>query len=403
MGNAAAGAAPRYAPLWSSPFRPFYLLGACYALVLIAAWIGAWLGTWQAPSGTIQLAQWHGHEMLFGVVAAIAIGITLTALPSWPGTAELRDARLVVLVAIWAAGRLACWAAPWLAPAWVAAIDSMFFPAVFVAVAPQLLRAPNRLYLLLLPILAAFAGANLAWHAGAMAGDAGLASLGLRTGLYALIVLFVLKGGVLTPIFTGNALRETGRGEQAPFVMALDTAAVAVVLALAALDLSGAPSAWTGSAALASAIVHGWRVARWKGWRVADVPLVLVMHLAFAWLVFAFGLKAAADLGQLVPEPAWVHAFTVGALGMMMLGLMTRVVLRHTGRPLAVPRPMLVGWALMFGAALLRLAATVHGLGEWTVAVAALLWAAPFAIYLLLFARMLVTPSLPRAPRAVVA
>ena len=401
MNRAAEAAAPSVAPLWTSPFRPFYLLGALYALALAPGWLGAWLGLWNAPAGALPLALWHGHEMLFGFAAAIVIGITLTALPSWPGTAEVRGARLALLVALWAAGRVALWVGAWLSPSWRAAIDALFLPAVFVAVAPQLMRTPNRLYLLLLPVLAALAGANLAWHAGAIAADPSLAERGLRAGVYALIVLFVLKGGVLTPIFTGNALRERGRGDQAPFVMALDAAAVAAVVVLAGLDLGGSPARWSGGAALACAIVHGWRVARWRGWRVADVPLVFVMHLGFGWLVFAFALKAAADLAGFVPEAAWLHAFTVGALGMMMLGLMTRVVLRHTGRPLRVPRPMLAAWAMMFAAALLRLAATVHGLGHWAVAVAALLWTAPFAIYLWLFARMLVAPSLPRAPRSI--
>ncbi|RPH67168.1 MAG: NnrS family protein [Burkholderiales bacterium] len=385
------------APLWVSAFRPFYLLGAVYGLVLMVVWAGAHLGGWSAPSARTPLPLWHGHEMLFGFAAAIVVGITLTALPSWPGTAEVRGGRLAVLAALWLAGRVAIWAAPAFAPNWAVAIDLLFFPAVFVAVAPQLLRTPNRLYLLLLPILVALFGANLAWHAGTAANDAGLAATGLRAGVYALIVLFVLKGGVLTPIFTGNALREKGRGDQAPFVLALDAVAVAMLVLLAVLDLAGAPAGWVGSAALACAVVHGWRVARWKGWRVADVPLVFVMHLGFAWLVFAFALKAAAELTGIVPEPAWLHAFTVGSLGMMMLGLMTRVVLRHTGRPLVVPPAMLVAYALMFVAALLRLAATVHGLGNWAVALATVAWALPFAIYLALFAGMLVSPSLPRA------
>ncbi|MCO5106450.1 MAG: NnrS family protein [Burkholderiaceae bacterium] len=401
MSRVAGSLSPAGAPLWTSPFRPFYLLGALYALALAPAWLGAWLGLWSVPPAGVPLALWHGHEMLFGFAAAIVVGITLTALPSWPGTAEVRGARLALLVALWAAGRIALWSGPWLAPSWRAAIDALFFPAVFVAVAPQLLRTPNRLYLLLLPVLAALAGANLAWHAGAIAADAALAARGLRAGVYALIVLFVLKGGVLTPIFTGNALRERGRGDQARFVMALDAPAVAAVVVLAALDVGGAPPRWSGAAALACLVLHGWRVARWRGWRVADVPLVFVMHLGFGWLLFAFALKAAADLAGLVPEAAWIHAFTVGALGMMMLGLMTRVVLRHTGRPLDVPRPMIAAWGAMFAAALLRLAATAHGLGHWAVAAAALLWVAPFAVYLALFARMLVAPSLPRAPRSI--
>jgi uncharacterized protein involved in response to NO len=170
---------------------------------------------------------------------------------------------------------------------------------------------------------------------------------------------------------------------------------VAAVILLAAFDLAGAPPAWTGASAVACALAHGWRTTRWQGWRVADVPLLLVMHLGFAWLVFAFALKAAAELTGIVPEAAWVHAFTVGSLGLMMLGLMTRVSLRHTGRPLDVPGAMRVAYMMMFAAALLRLAATVHGLGNWAVALAAVLWAAPFAIYFVLFGAILLRPSLP--------
>ena len=382
-------------PILSSAFRPFYLLGALYAPLLTAAWLGAYLGLWDVPSVGTPLRLWHGHEMLFGFAAAIIVGIVLTALPSWAGTSEIRGGRLALLALVWLAGRLAFWAAPWLPPLFSAAFDLLLFPALFLMLAPQLAHAPNRLYLLLLPILLALAAANAVYHIGIVAAHAQLAGLGLRGALYAIIVLYVLKCGVLTPIFTGNALREKGRGEQAPFNIELEILAVGTVLLLAALDLSGAPSLWTGLAALACAGVHAARTARWQGWRLADVPLVLVMHLGFAWLILAFALKAVAELAGLVPEAAWVHAFTVGSLGLMMLGLMTRVSLRHTGRPLVVPAAMKAAYALMFAAALVRLAATVHGLGEWAVALAAVLWGLTFLIYFLCFGSMLLQPSLP--------
>ncbi|MCK0511661.1 NnrS family protein [Aromatoleum buckelii] len=386
------------APVWASAFRPFYLLGALYAPLLMAVWAGAYLGAWGVPvSAATPLALWHGHEMLFGFAAAIITGIVLTALPSWAGTPEIRGGRLALLVALWLAGRLACWATPWLPPLSVTVVDSLLFAALFIMLAPQLWRAANPLYLLLLPILAAFFGANLAYHAGIAAADPTLAGLGLRAGVYAVIVLYVLKGGLLTPIFTGNALREKGRGDQAPFRAGLEAAAVVVVVVLAVLDLAAAPAHWTGAAAFACASIHAWRVARWQGWRVADVPLVLVMHLGFAWLIFAFALKAAAELAGVVPEAAWLHAFTVGSLGMMMVGLMVRVSLRHTGRPLALPNAMRVAGVLVFAAALARLAVTVHDLGAWAVALAALLWSAAFVIYLARFGTILVGPSVPRA------
>lgn len=384
-------------PLWASAFRPFYLLGALYAPLLVSAWLGALLGFWQLPDDAVALNLQHGHEFIYGFAAAIITGIVLTALPSWAGTEEIRGGRLALLVALWLGGRVAFWAAPWLPSPLPALIDCLLFPVVFVMLAPQLLRAQNRLYLLLLPILAALFAANLLYHHGLATANPAQATLALRLAIHAVIVLYALKGGVLAPIFTGNALREKGRGHQVPFDMKLETACLVAVLLLAACDLGAAPRVWSGGAALACALLLGWRTLRWQGWRVADVPLLLVMHLGFAWLVLAFALKAAAELTGIVPEAAWLHAFTVGSLGMMMLGLMTRVSLRHTGRPLVVPRAMLLAYGLMFAAALLRLAAGVHGLGNAAIGASALLWAAAFALYLAVFGRILLAPSAPRS------
>ncbi|MCF8199489.1 MAG: NnrS family protein [Sulfuritalea sp.] len=388
-------------PLWSSAFRPFYLLGSLYAPLLIAAWLGAFLEVWTLPLDHVLPRLQHGHEFIFGFSAAIIIGIVLTALPSWAGTEEIHGPRLALLVALWLAGRIAFWATPWLSllmpPLVPAALDCLLFPVVFIMLAPQLLRASNRLYLLLLPILLALFVANVAYYHGVFNQNPLQTWQALRLALYAIIVLYVLKGGVLAPIFTGNALREKGRGDQVPFKRWLDVVSVGAVLALAALDLAAAPAAWIGSSALICALLHAWRCARWQGWRVADVPLVLVMHLGFAWLIVAFVLKAVAELTGSVAEGAWIHAFTVGSLGMMMLGLMTRVSLRHTGRPLIVPLAMRITFALMFLATLLRLAPGINSPGNSVIGLAAILWASCFAIYFQTFWKALVSPGLPRS------
>jgi uncharacterized protein involved in response to NO len=383
------------APLFSSGFRPFYLLGALYAPMLAIGGVAAFLGAVDL-NGSGGLVLWHGHEMFFGFAAAIVVGTLLTALPSWAGTPELRGKPLAWLVAAWLAGRIAFWAAPWLPAPVVAIADLLLWPLLLALLGPALWRVSNRLYRLLLPILLALMAANLAYHAAALLGDVAHAARALRAAVWALVVLYTLKGGVLTPIFTGNALRELGRGRQARFLMPLEALALALLVALALADLAGAPPPVTGALAAACALVHGARVARWRGWRVADQPLLPAMHLGFLWLLFAFVLKALADLGGLVPEVAWLHAFTVGALGLMMLGLMTRVSLRHTGRALGSPRLLRAAAIAMFGAAALRLGATVHGLGPWAVTSAALLWAVAFAAYLVRFGAVLVAPSLPR-------
>ncbi|GAB3760624.1 NnrS family protein [Ramlibacter monticola] len=386
------------ASVWGSGFRPFYLLGTLYApLVLVgaAAALGG-LVTLPATSGTP--ASWHGHEMIFGFAAALIVGTLLTALPSWAGTPEVRGGPLALLAGLWLAGRLAMWAGPWLPKAVCTAADLALVPALLALLGPAVWRARNRFFRWLVPILLAFAAANAVHHAGLLLHDPALSRLGLEAGVYTVVILFALMGGVLTPIFTGNA---TG-GALPGMDLRLEILAAGSIALLAALDLCGAPPAWVGLAALGCAVVHAVRTARWRGWLVARQPLLSVMHLSFVWLVLAFVLRAVAGLTGLVSPAAWLHVFTVGSLGMMMLGLMTRVALRHTGRPLVVPVPMRFAYAAMFAAVPVRLAAEIHALPV-AFLVAALLWVGAFAVFLLLFARALLAPSLPRAvpPRMV--
>jgi uncharacterized protein involved in response to NO len=197
-------------PLWASAFRPFYLLGALYAPLLMAAWLGAHLGFWSLSPGGVSLKLLHGHEFIYGFATAIISGVVLTALPSWAGTEEIDGHRLMLLVGLWLAGRIAFWSAPWLPAPLPALIDCLLFPSAILMLLPQLLRARNRLYLLLLPILLILFAGNLAYYQGIATGNELLAWKALRLAIYAIVVLYVLKGGVLAPVFTGNALREKG-------------------------------------------------------------------------------------------------------------------------------------------------------------------------------------------------
>lgn len=397
-------AAPADAPLppvgalWSSAFRPFFLLGAVYGPLLMFYWLGVSAGLLPMPANALSARAWHGHEIVFGFAAAVIVGIVLTALPSWAETDEIVGARLQWLVGLWFAGRLAM-ILP-LPPALAVLLDCALYPVLAWMLTPQLLRTANRYYLLLLLVLAGLFVANLVFHAGSASGDHATTSFGLRIAIYTIILLYILKAGVFVPVFTGNALREKRRGEQVPFLPWLDIAAVVAVLALAVADLSALPAVAIGVLAAMAGLIHFLRLARWRGWRVADVPLLLVMHLGYAWLIAAFGLKACAELTGNIAEPVWLHAFTVGALGMMMIGMMTRVALRHTGRRLSVSPPLLLAFVLIFSAALLRVAIALETASQSWLAVSALLWGSAFILYLACCGSMLWKPSLPHRARA---
>ena len=377
------------APLWASPFRPFCALGMAYGILLIALWVTAQSDAAALPHGTLAPQLWHGHEMMFGFAGAIICATVLTALPGWAHTPEVRGAPLAGLVALWLAGRIAFLCVAWLSPVLLIVADAGLYVALLALLAAQLRRVANRYYLLLLPVFA-----------GMLAGDVlfltGHAETGLMACLHSIVLLYALKGGVLVPVFTGNHLRATGRGDQAPFLLPLEVAAIAAVIALAAADLAGAPPRWRAAAALVAFAVHAVRLLRWQGWKVWDTPLLWMMHVGYAWMVLAFLLLGLSDLGVEGAGRAWLHAFTVGALGSMMLGLMTRVALRHTGRPLALPSAIVAAYVLIQVAALLRVVGAMTGSGALPVTLAGTAWIAAFVIYLACFGAMLVSPSLPR-------
>lgn len=381
--------------LWSSGFRPFFLMGAAYGPLALLWWLGArWLG-W-SPDGAL-LALGHAHELLFGFATAIVCGVLLTALPGWTGGTELRGRALMLLAGLWALGRLAWWGSAWLPAVLVLLLDCALLPLLCAMLWPTLAGARQRLFMWTLPPLVALALGNVLVHLALLRASVAEAHIGLALGLHALAFLYSLYGGLLTPAFTRNWLAQ--RGETCGAILVpLEIATAASMVLFAAADLAQASAPWMAAAAALACGLHGWRCARWRGWRTAPEPLLWTLHLGYALLIAAIALRGVSALRPaLVPPDAWVHVFTLGALGLTMLGLMTRVVLRHTGRPLRVPDAMRAAYALVLAAALLRLAYTVHHLGMAVLLLAALLWAAAFGLYLLCFAGVLLRPSLARA------
>ncbi|HEX8012038.1 MAG TPA: NnrS family protein [Casimicrobiaceae bacterium] len=382
--------------LWASGFRPFFLLGALYGLLALGAGLGGYVGLGALSPAAGRAALWHGHEMVFGFAAAIISGLLLTALPSWAGVHEIRGGELAALVLAWLAGRVAMWVAPSLSPLLAAAADLALLLLVTAALAPDLLAVRQRKFAVVLPVLLALAGADVAFHAAQLGADAVQATRALDAAVAVIAVLFALVGGFMTPVFTRSALPAS-----AAFAVrrrrGVERAAHLTIVAFAVTVALPTPAALAGATALAACLAHALRLAGWRGWSVRKSALVLSMHVAYAWLVVALALRAGAELGAPIAPRAWVHAATVGAFGTMMLSLMPRVALRHTGRALALHPAMRAALVAVSAAAVLRLGASTLGWGAWAIVAALGLWSFCFVAYLVLYAPLLLRPSLPRA------
>lgn len=366
-------------------FRPFFLLAGLAALGLIGAWLAALRGMLMLPV-YYDAITWHGHEMVFGYTVAVIAGFLLTAVRNWTGVPTPTGAPLGLLAGLWLAGRVAPLLAG-LLPGWlIAAIDLAFLPALAAALARPLLRRPQATQLVFLPLLAALTAANLLVHLQVL----GVTVATARPGLYAAIDLVVLIiaviGGRVLPFFTQRGVGATPRRRPA-----LEVLVFATTVGLVLVDLCSLPAAVAVPVCAAGALAHAARLAGWYDRRIWQVPLLWVLHLGYAWVAVGFALKAAVAAGLVIPMTG-LHALTVGAIGVLTLGMMARVGLGHTGRALQASAPVAVAFALINAAALVRapLAAALPAWYPQTIQVAGALWLAAFAIFVAGYAGILV-------------
>lgn len=340
-------AVPRGAfAMFEAGFRPFFLGAAVAAAFGAVGWIVVWHGH-VAFEPALPPSLWHGHEMVFGFVAAALAGFLLTAVPNWTGRGPYRGRLLVLLFAVWAAGRLSAWtisgAAPWLH----AILDVAFLPLLAATVAVPILHGAARRNLGIVAVLAALAAANAAIHLEAVGLTQDTARPALRLSICLVTVLVAVIGGRIIPAFTASFLRTRRRPELPGPMTALDRLAIGLLAAFALVDLVDPAGETAGAAALAAGIANGVRLQRWRIRHVLDEPIVWVLHAGYLWLVLGMLLRGWALLTGDIPETMGLHALTLGAFGTMIIGVMTRATLGHTGRPVAADRWTVLAFALV--------------------------------------------------------
>jgi len=378
--------------LLAFPFRPFFLLTGLYGAALVAAWVAFLFAGLALPLG-VNPAQWHGHEMLFGFVTAAIAGFLLTAMCNWTGAPPLKGKGLAALALLWLAGRVVMWASGVL-PLWlVAAVDLSFLPALAVYAGRVLVRYQNHRNLVLIGMLGMLTLANALTHLGFSGIWRAGAGVGEVLALDLIAAIMVVVGGRITPAFTANWLRfRGGSPEVVRRSDALDAWALRLTLLMVPADLLLGWPVVGAVVALLAGVANGWRVWQWRGWHAAAEPLLWILHLGMAWIVVALLLKAATPLLGLNPA-AWMHALGAGAMGTLILGVMTRVSLGHTGRPLTLPKGASLIYAFVLLAGLVRLAAALD-LADYRISltISALGWVLAFAIFLVLYWPILSRP-----------
>jgi uncharacterized protein involved in response to NO len=371
-------------------FRPMFLAAGSWAVTALALWLAAFFDMLQLPTRFDPLS-WHVHEMLFGFVMAAVAGFLLTAIPNWTGRLPVRGTCLAFLAILWLLGRTACLISAEV-PGWLAAAIDLAFPVTLLAVAAcEITSGKNWRNLTMTALLAVFILSDLLMHLEALNVPVP-ARLGWRLGIAAPIILISVIGGRIIPSFTRNWLvkRKSQRlpAPASPF----DTACVSA-LALAFILWAFLPGyAATGALLVAAALLNAARLSRWAGLGTWPEKLLFILHVGYGWLVLGTALLGLSVFDIGVPSSSAIHALTAGAVAVMILAMMPRVTLGHTGRDLIANRATVIAFVLLHAAAVARVCASWHtALVAALLVLAGALWIAAFVLFELVYAPMLLT------------
>jgi uncharacterized protein involved in response to NO len=376
--------------IFSYGFRPFFFLGSIYAGAIILIWLPVFDGQMELPTAFAP-RDWHVHEMLFGYVAAVVAGFLLTAIPNWTGRLPLQGFPLAVLVSTWLAGRVAVCMSGWIGWAIACAIDAAFLGLLAAAAAREIMAGRKWGNVPVVGIVSLLCLGNLAFHLEAHFD--GIAEYSTRFAVALVITLVALIGGRIVPSFTRNWLARQRPGRMpAPFGR-FDAAVMAASVPALIGWIAAPGSTVTGVLLIVAACLHVVRLSRWAGYRTTSDHLVLILHLAYAFIPTGFLLTGLTAF-DLVPAGAGVHAWTGGAIGSMTIAMMTRATLGHTGRTLEASAGTQCIYASVIAAALMRICASIdpdhmHAF----LAAAAVGWVVAFLGFAALYGRALCTPA----------
>lgn len=376
--------------VWAIGFRPFFLTGSIVSLFLVLYWaIVFFMGA--LPDGFFSPVNWHAHEMVYGFAVSIVAGFLLTASANWTMTKALNGKKLAILFFLWFLGRLGMTLSLFNLPIphfVYSTIDMLFIPALVAALAPPLIKAKQLRNMQFIPVLLLLAVGNLLTHLSALElMGSEYATRGIYLGVNIILIIMIIIGGRIVPAFTANALLL--KISPRPW---LEKAVLISVWIFVFMDFTGQTLA-TAWIALIAGVLNWLRLSGWGTLRTLKNPLLWILHLGYFWIGAGFILIFISEILGFLPRSVAIHAFTAGAMGTFIIGMMSRVSLGHSGRPLKLKKGFVVSYYLITFAATIRVAlgffpeVYAHG-----ILCAGILWALSFLWFLIYYATILISP-----------
>ena len=377
-------------PLFGLGFRVFFAMAGLSALILIVLWNAIFKGNLTIDHYFAD-NYWHAHEMLLGYSVAVIAGFLLTAVKNWTGKPTLTGDKLAGLALLWLYGRILPFYAGLLPNALIAAIDFAFLPVLAYQISKPIIQAKQFKSLVFVALLLTLTLGNILIHAEILELCQNTAWIGIQLVVGTIIIMILILAGRVFPFFVEKGLHGTLIIRN-PLLDALSIGSAFTVFAMQLGAISGNLLALT---AIFSVIVNSVRLAGWYVQRIWYVPLLWILYIGYGWIILGFILTALSAYSWILPSLA-LHAFTVGGIGALTLGMMARVSLGHTGRALRVSNAMAIGFILINLAALLRVLLPL-ALSNWyniLIYASTLSWLAAFSLFMFVYAPILTSPRI---------
>jgi uncharacterized protein involved in response to NO len=374
-------------PLFALGFRVFFALAGLFALLLVVVW-SAFIKGSLTQETYFTHTYWHAHEMLMGYTVAVIAGFLLTAVKNWTALPTVTGKPLAGLALLWIYGRVVPFYEGLLPDVVIALTDFAFLPMLAYQISKPLLQTKQYKNLIFVVLLLLLTIGNGLIHIEILGLQKNTAAVGLQAIMATIIVMILIIAGRIFPFFTN-------RGISATLVIKnplLDALAIASALLVFDLQLFGTTGTVLAITAIIAALANFARVYNWYVQKIWYQPLLWILYIGYGWLILGFLLTAFAAYAVISPSLV-LHAFTIGGIGVLTLGMMARVSLGHTGRAIRASTTITIAFVLLNLAAAFRVILPI-AIPTWSdsfIYISIILWLEAFTLFVFVYLPILIS------------
>ncbi|MCF6345817.1 MAG: NnrS family protein [Thiomicrorhabdus sp.] len=379
--------------LFNLGFRPFFLGAGLLAIISMLIWYLLLQGQLQLSG--ISTTQWHSHEIIFGFAMAIITGFLLTAVKNWTNIDTPSGRPLLLLFLLWLGARIGWLLLPFLPEMTqtllvISAVLDLAFNLYFALAFARpviLSKQWNQIGLLVKVVLMGIL--NLLCYLGIFGVLEHGMAWGIYGGFFIILAIILTMGRRVIPFFIERGVSEKISINNPKWI---DHSSLVLFLLLAISEVFLSTPLLTTTFASALFVVGCIRLFNWHTAGIWQKPMLWSLYLGMVAIQVGFLLFALTVFYPPLQSLA-IHTLAVGGIGLITLGMMTRVTLGHTGRNVNQPPPFhtfLLSLILM--ATVIRVLFPIlwpEHYSSW-ISFSQLFWIGAYGVFIVTFAPMLI-------------